>query len=92
MFPENHCRILNYNLEACHRSDPLFRDVKAVTLLASMRSFTLRLWDESNKKLVGFKHLRDLRRQRRRARPRPDDPDGHRAPPRSSHESLHDTD
>jgi omega-6 fatty acid desaturase (delta-12 desaturase) len=62
-------RIPNYNLEACHRSDPLFREVKAVTLLSSMRSFTLRLWDESAKKLVGFKHLRELRERRRRASP-----------------------
>jgi hypothetical protein len=35
-----------------------------MTLLSSMRSFTLRLWDESTKKLVGFKHLRDLRKRR----------------------------
>jgi omega-6 fatty acid desaturase (delta-12 desaturase) len=57
-------RIPNYNLEACHRSDPLFHEVTPMTLLSSMRSFTLRLWDESNKKLVGFKHLRDLRKRR----------------------------
>jgi len=57
-------RIPNYNLEACHRSDPLFHEVTPLTLLSSMRSFTLRLWDESNKKLVGFKHLRDLRKRR----------------------------
>jgi omega-6 fatty acid desaturase (delta-12 desaturase) len=57
-------RIPNYNLEACHRSDPLFHEVTPMTLLSSMRSFTLRLWDESTKKLVGFKHLRDLRKRR----------------------------
>jgi hypothetical protein len=27
---------------------------------------TLRLWDESGKKLVGYRHLRDLRRARAR--------------------------
>ena len=43
-------RIPNYNLEACHRSDPLFRDVKPMTLVSSLRSFPLRLWDESAKR------------------------------------------
>jgi omega-6 fatty acid desaturase (delta-12 desaturase) len=56
-------RIANYNLEACHRSDPLFEEVKPLTLMASRRSFTLRLWDEGTHKLVGFRHLRELRRQ-----------------------------
>jgi omega-6 fatty acid desaturase (delta-12 desaturase) len=59
-------RIPNYNLERCHRSDPLFRDVKPVTLFSSLRSMTLRLWDESDKKLVGYRHLRGLRRTRAR--------------------------
>jgi Fe-S cluster assembly ATP-binding protein len=39
-------------------------DIDPTDLLSSMRSFTLRLWDESTRKLVGFKHLRDLRRRR----------------------------
>lgn len=59
-------RIPNYNLEACHRSDPLFDEVKPMTLFASMRSFTLRLWDESTQKLVGYRHLRELRARERR--------------------------
>ena len=55
-------RIPNYNLERCHRSDPLFQNVKPVTLLSSMKSSTLRLWDESARKLIGFRHLKDLRK------------------------------
>jgi len=61
-------RIPNYNLERCHRSDPLFQSVKRVTFLASLRSGTLRLWDESAKKLVGFRRMREVRRERSRAR------------------------
>jgi omega-6 fatty acid desaturase (delta-12 desaturase) len=57
-------RIPNYNLERCHRAHPLFQNVKPVTLLSSLRSFTFRLWDEQHKRLVGFRHLRNLRRQR----------------------------
>jgi omega-6 fatty acid desaturase (delta-12 desaturase) len=56
-------RIPNYNLEKCHRADPLFQQVKPITLFASLKSATYRLWDEKNKKLVGYRRLRELRRQ-----------------------------
>jgi omega-6 fatty acid desaturase (delta-12 desaturase) len=58
-------RIPNYHLEKCHRADPLFQTVKPVTLVSSMKSFTFRLWDEQRRKLVGYGHLRMLRRQQR---------------------------
>ncbi|MCB9899517.1 MAG: fatty acid desaturase [Planctomycetes bacterium] len=60
-------RIPNYNLEACHRSDPMFHEVTPITLRASLRSLGLRLWDESSRKLVGWRHMRELRRQHRDA-------------------------
>jgi omega-6 fatty acid desaturase (delta-12 desaturase) len=60
-------RIPNYNLERCHRAHPLFQTVKPVTLFSSLKSFTFRLWDEQNKRLVGFRHLREMRRERKRA-------------------------
>ena len=56
-------RIPNYNLERCHRADPLFQRVKPVTFLASFKSLTFRLWDERHRKLVGFRHVRQIRRQ-----------------------------
>jgi len=56
-------RIPNYNLEKCHKSHPLFQQVKAITLFSSFKSFTYRLWDEQQKKLVGYRHLRELRKQ-----------------------------
>jgi omega-6 fatty acid desaturase (delta-12 desaturase) len=59
-------RIPNYNLERCHQADPLFQNVKPITLLSSLKSFTFRLWDEQRKKLVGYRHLRELRRQKKR--------------------------
>jgi omega-6 fatty acid desaturase (delta-12 desaturase) len=58
-------RIPNYNLEKCHDANPLFQSVKPVTLFPSLKSFTFRLWDEPRKKLVGYGHLRTLRRQQR---------------------------
>jgi acyl-lipid omega-6 desaturase (Delta-12 desaturase) len=58
-------RIPNYNLERCHKAEPLFQTVKPITLFASFKSFTFRLWDEQRRKLVGYSHLRTLRRQQR---------------------------
>jgi acyl-lipid omega-6 desaturase (Delta-12 desaturase) len=56
-------RIPNYNLERCHKAEPLFQTVPPVTLFSSLKSFTFRLWDEQRHKLVGYRHLRTLRRQ-----------------------------
>ena len=56
-------RIPNYNLEKCHQADPLFQQVKPITLFSSLKSATYRLWDEKNKKLVGYRQLREYRKQ-----------------------------
>lgn len=63
-------RIPNYHLEKCHKAEPLFQSVRPLTLLSSLKSFTLRLWDEKRRKLVGYRHLRIARRERARARAR----------------------
>jgi len=47
-------RIANYNLEACHKSSPLFQVVPPLTVRASLKSLSLRLWDERSHRLVGF--------------------------------------
>lgn len=51
-------RIPNYNLEKCHRENPIFNIAPTVTLLTSLRSLRLRLWDESARRLIGFRELR----------------------------------
>ncbi len=51
-------RIPNYNLEQCHRADPLFQQVKPITFFSSLKSLTFRLWDEKTRKLVGYRHLK----------------------------------
>jgi len=61
-------RIPNYNLEKCHQADPLFQAVKPITLLSSLKCAAYRLWDEENKKLVGYRHLRELRKQAKHAK------------------------
>ena len=47
-------RIPNYNLEACHNSEPFFQQVPELTLRSSIKSISLRLWDEDRQKLVGY--------------------------------------
>jgi acyl-lipid omega-6 desaturase (Delta-12 desaturase) len=54
-------RIPNYNLQRCHEADPIFQQVKPITLLASLRSLAYRLWDEPAKKLVGYGRMRQVR-------------------------------
>jgi acyl-lipid omega-6 desaturase (Delta-12 desaturase) len=61
--------IPNYNLENCHRAVPLFQTVQPVTLLSSLKSLSFRLWDEQHQQLVGYRHLRRLRRQTRSSTP-----------------------
>jgi len=51
-------RIPNYNLEHCHRTEAIFRDIKPLTLAESLGTFSLRLWDESSRRLVGFRSLK----------------------------------
>ncbi|MCX6951060.1 MAG: fatty acid desaturase [Verrucomicrobia bacterium] len=60
-------RIPNYNLERCHRELLLAQQVKPITLLASLRTLSLRLWDEEHKKLVGYREMRLRRRERKHA-------------------------
>ena len=54
--------IPNYNLEKCHNEHPLFQEVTTLTLLSSLRALTFRLWDESQRRLVGWRHLDTLKR------------------------------
>jgi omega-6 fatty acid desaturase (delta-12 desaturase) len=54
--------IPNYNLEQCHREQPMFQAVKPVTLRSSLKSLTFRLWDEQRRQLVSFGRLRGIRR------------------------------
>jgi len=54
-------RIPNYNLQKCHDAVAYFRRVKPLTLLASLKSLSLRLWDDQRKQLVGFRHAKLFR-------------------------------
>ncbi|HET7853484.1 MAG TPA: fatty acid desaturase [Candidatus Methylomirabilis sp.] len=53
-------RIPNYYLERCHEENPMFQEVRSITLLDSVKSFAFRLWDEERRQLVGFGCIKDL--------------------------------
>jgi len=57
-------RIPNYHLERCYKENPLFQQIKPITMLTSLKCLTFRLWDEQNNRLVGFGYLRQLKAQR----------------------------
>lgn len=46
--------IPNYRLEECHRALPAAQAVHPITLRTSLRSLSLRLWDEQRRTMVGF--------------------------------------
>ena len=47
-------RIPNYYLEQCCKNIPALNETAPLTLLTSLRSIRLNLWDEDKNKLVGF--------------------------------------
>jgi omega-6 fatty acid desaturase (delta-12 desaturase) len=51
-------RIPNYLLEQCHEENPLFQETIVLTLRSSLKSMALTLWDEEQKKLIGFHQLK----------------------------------
>jgi len=52
-------RIPNYNLPKCYRENPIFH-VQPVTFWTSLKSLRLRLWDEQNRRMVGWEVLKKV--------------------------------
>jgi omega-6 fatty acid desaturase (delta-12 desaturase) len=53
-------KIPNYNLPKAYKENPIFH-VKPLTVLSSLKSLTLRLYDEETRKLVGWSVLKRYR-------------------------------
>ncbi len=47
-------KIPNYNLERCHKENPIFHPAKTLTLWTSLHALGLRMYDEASGKMVGF--------------------------------------
>lgn len=56
-------RIPNYKLQACHEENPLFQRVVKLTILSSLESMTLVLWDEEKQRLVTFREALQIQSQ-----------------------------
>jgi len=56
-------RIPNYQLEKCHKENPIFQRCQTITLSSSLKSFRLRLWDEEHRKLVGYRFLKEFKQR-----------------------------
>lgn len=54
-------RIPNYRLQRCFDENPVLQKVTTLTLPGSVRTLWLTLWDEDERKLVGFRELRRIR-------------------------------
>jgi omega-6 fatty acid desaturase (delta-12 desaturase) len=52
--------IPNYKLEACHKENQMFDGIKAINFTASIRTLSLRLWNEQAGKLVSFRQFKKL--------------------------------
>lgn len=53
--------IPNYNLERCFQAIEPFQQAKPITLLSSLKTVRLRLWDEQRRRMIGFRELKQLR-------------------------------
>lgn len=53
-------RIPSYNLPRAHEQLAVFKDVPALSIVDAVRSVRLKLWDESNRRLVTFREARRL--------------------------------
>jgi omega-6 fatty acid desaturase (delta-12 desaturase) len=57
-------RIPNYRLRAAHEENPYFHGAFRLTLGESLRTFSLKLWDERERRMIGWAELRERQRAR----------------------------
>jgi omega-6 fatty acid desaturase (delta-12 desaturase) len=53
-------KIPNYKLQQCHEENPLFQESKVLRFWESLKTISLRLWDEDQRRMVRFDHLKTL--------------------------------
>lgn len=53
-------RIPNYLLEKAHNENPIFQNVHTLTILTSIKSIFLNLWDEQQQRLISFREYQKL--------------------------------
>lgn len=50
-------RIPNYYLQQCHDETPEFQAAHVITLRSSLKTLSMRLWDEEQRKMISFQEL-----------------------------------
>ena len=53
-------KIPNYKLAECHYQNPGFQKVKPITFFSSLKTLSLRLWDEKKQQMVRFRDLQEV--------------------------------
>jgi len=53
-------KIPNYRLKRAHEENPIFTEAPVLTFWTAWRSLRLTLWDEANKRMIGFRDLRRM--------------------------------
>jgi omega-6 fatty acid desaturase (delta-12 desaturase) len=51
-------KIPNYKLQRCHEENPLFQESPVLGILASLKTASMKLWDEERGRMVGFRSLK----------------------------------
>ncbi|HEV2663469.1 MAG TPA: fatty acid desaturase, partial [Blastocatellia bacterium] len=51
-------KIPNYKLQRCHEENPLFQESTVLGIRASLKSASMKLWDEERQRMVGFNQLK----------------------------------
>jgi acyl-lipid omega-6 desaturase (Delta-12 desaturase) len=51
-------KIPNYKLQRCHEENPLFQESPVLGIWASLKTASMKLWDEERQRMVGFNHLK----------------------------------
>jgi acyl-lipid omega-6 desaturase (Delta-12 desaturase) len=50
-------KIPNYKLQKCHEENPLFQESTVLGFLASLKTASMKLWDEERQRMVGFNQI-----------------------------------
>ena len=56
-------KIPNYNLRKCHEENTLFHQARVLTMWESVKTFSLKLWDEDERRMLRWRDLRARLRQ-----------------------------
>jgi omega-6 fatty acid desaturase (delta-12 desaturase) len=51
-------KIPNYKLQRCHEENPLFQESPVLGVRSSLKTASMKLWDEERRRMVGFRSLK----------------------------------